>query len=365
MNESTEDTCTNSLAQFIDKALASGVPHDSLVGMLGARGWREKEIYRALGDHCVRTIGLDVPRSRGAGAGARDAFLYLLIFSTLGIWITELGSLAFALINRWLPDPLYSPFNGYELDIFSWSMAAMLIAFPIYLLTSGLVAREAVADPGRLESPIRKWLTYIALLIAALVCVSDLICALAFLIRGEITGRFVAKALVVLILAGSVLFHYYSGIRKSDSASAPDRSRHNRWMAGLATLAVAAMTVLGFLQLGAPHTQRELRTDSQRVQDLYRVSSFIEGRWKSDNQKLPANLAQFPGNLPTDPANHAAYEYIPGENSHYQLCAKFDRASVSPETYPDSNFWGHPAGRHCFEIDASNSIQYPAQYIPN
>jgi Domain of unknown function (DUF5671) len=357
------DARVSALAQFIDKALASGVPHDSLVGVLGARGWREKEIYRALGDHCVRTIGLDVPRSRGAGAGSRDAFLYLLIFSTLGIWTTELGSLAFSLINRWLPDPLYSPFQGYELEIFSWSVAALLIAFPIYLLTSGMVARESAADPGRLESPIRKWLTYIALLFAALVCVSDLICALAFLIRGEITGRFVAKALVVLVIAGGVLFHYYSGMRKSDSA--PDRSRHNRWMTGLAALTVATMTLLGFLHLGPPREQRELRTDNERVQHLYRLSQYVEGRWKSDGSKLPVALTQIPGGLPTDPATHAAYEYIPGENSHYRLCAKFDLpASTNPNAQqPDP--WAHPKGRFCFQLDATQSTNYPnAQFMP-
>jgi hypothetical protein len=361
---STEAARTSNLAQFIDKALASGIPHDSVVGMLSARGWREKEIYSALGDHCVRTIGLDVPRSRGAGAGARDAFLYMLLFSTLAIWTTELGSLAFALINHWLPDPLYSPFQGFELEIFSWSLAAMLIAFPIYLLTSALVAREAAADPGRLESPIRKWLTYIALLFAALICVSDLICALAFLIRGEITTRFVARALVVLVIAGAVFFHYYAGMRKSDSPDSPARSptnSRNRWAAIFASLAVLTMTGLGFLQLGPPHEQRQLRTDNQRVQQLYQLSNFIEDRWKSGNSKLPANLSQAPG-YPSryqDPITHASYEYISGEASHYQLCAAFDRPSeVNPNSQqPDR--WQHPAGRFCFQLDATQPTTFP------
>ena len=356
----TQDTPASSLAQFIDKALASGVPHDSVVGMLSARGWREKEIYAALGDHCVRTLGLEVPLSRGAAAGARDAFLYLLIFSTLAIWTTELGSLAFALINRWLPDPLYSPFQGFELEIFSWSLAAMLIAFPIYLLTSGIVAREAAADPGRLESPIRKWLTYIALLFAALVCVSDLICALAFLIRGEITGRFVAKALVVLVIAAGVFFHYYAGMKKSDSHPAPARGRK---MAILASLAVAVMTALGFLQLGPPHEQRQLRTDNQRIQQLYQVSNYIEGRWKSDGSKLPPNLSQYSGS--PDPVTHAPFEYIPGETSHYQLCANFDRPTPINPNSQQPDRWQHPAGRFCFQLDATQPPAFPnTNFVP-
>src|SRR5277367_2424056 len=101
------------IAEFLDQSLTAGIPHDSVVGMLTARGWREKEIYAALSDHFNRTTGLDVPRSRGAGAGARDAFLYLLIFSTLSIWTTELGAMAFTLFDRWLADPLYSQFGGF------------------------------------------------------------------------------------------------------------------------------------------------------------------------------------------------------------------------------------------------------------
>jgi flagellar motor protein MotB len=39
------------IAEFIEKALAVGIPHDSLVEVLSAQGWPEKEIYNALADH--------------------------------------------------------------------------------------------------------------------------------------------------------------------------------------------------------------------------------------------------------------------------------------------------------------------------
>jgi hypothetical protein len=179
------------IAAFLEESQVAGIPHASLVGILTAHGWREKDIYRALGDHYRKAFGLEVPQRSGAGASAKDAFFYLLIFSTLATWTVGLGSLAFQLINRWMADPLFSPyqdrFSNYEI---TWALAALIVAFPLYLLISRTVLREAAADPYKLDSGIRKWLTYMALVVAASIFMGDLICALAFLLRGELTSRF-------------------------------------------------------------------------------------------------------------------------------------------------------------------------------
>lgn len=50
---------TPKIAEFIEKALAAGVPHESLVGILTVRGWPEKETYDALADHYERMTGLE------------------------------------------------------------------------------------------------------------------------------------------------------------------------------------------------------------------------------------------------------------------------------------------------------------------
>ncbi len=53
--------------------MAVGIPHDSLVEVLSAQGWPEKEIYNALADHYRWLTGVDIPRRSGAGASAREA----------------------------------------------------------------------------------------------------------------------------------------------------------------------------------------------------------------------------------------------------------------------------------------------------
>jgi uncharacterized protein YacL len=127
----------------------------------------------------------------------------------------------FTLIDRWLKDPI-SPANNYYSSGYyqiADSLACIIVAFPLYLLTMRYILREVRLHPEKLESPIRKWLTYIALLIAAGVVVGDLITFLTYFLRGELTGRFMAKTSVVLVIAGGVFWYYLGSLQKSATAS--------------------------------------------------------------------------------------------------------------------------------------------------
>jgi Domain of unknown function (DUF5671) len=350
------------IAEFIEKALAAGIPHESLVGILTARGWPEKEVYDALADHYQRVSGIEVPRrTAAAGASAKDAFFYLLIFATLATWTIGLGCLAFALIDRWIADPVFSRYQQiYDSYTITASLAALLVAFPLYLLISRTVATEAAQQPEKLDSSVRKWLTYLALVIAACVFMGDLIAVLTHLLRGELTSRFLAKSFVVLALSGGVFFYYFSGLRRTDITQAS--KGRDRLMAGLSSAIVALMVILGFSQLGSPGRQREFRADAQRVQQLFQLSSQVESYWSSHASQLPPGIDMLPGHVFVDPITRAPYEYHPGQGSRYQLCATFAQSSDSRETPSTPDPWIHPAGHHCFSLDATAKTQFPTQY---
>jgi hypothetical protein len=116
----------------------------------------------------------------------------------------------FTLIEKWLKDPLAPADYSYAGAEMAGSLACVIVAFPVYLVVMHYILRELERHPAKLESPVRKWLTYLALLITAGVVVGDLITFLTYMLRGAITARFVAQASVVLVLAGGV-FWYYSG----------------------------------------------------------------------------------------------------------------------------------------------------------
>ncbi len=204
------------LQDFLDAAKRQGASDESLVTLLRGRGWPEDDVYRALADHFENRSGVPVPAYKRSGS-AKDAFLYLLSFSMLATWTIGLGSVLFTLIDRWIRDPHNYYAGGYYQ--MADSLACMIVAFPVYLLTMRSILREVRVHPEKLDSPVRKWLTYIALLIAACVVVGDLISFLTFFLRGELTARFVAKVSVVLVIAGGVFWYYLGSLQKGASAA--------------------------------------------------------------------------------------------------------------------------------------------------
>jgi Domain of unknown function (DUF5671) len=203
------------IQEFLDAAKRQGASDESLVALLRGRGWPEDDVYRALADHFENQSGVRVPAYKRSGS-AKDAFLYLLSFSMLATWTIGLGSVMFTLIDRWIRDPL-SPANNYYAGGYyqiADSLACIIVAFPIYLLTMRVILREAGLHPEKLESPVRKWLSYIALLIAAGVVVGDLITFLTYFLRGELTERFIAKTSAVLVIAGGVFWYYLGSLQK-------------------------------------------------------------------------------------------------------------------------------------------------------
>ena len=353
---------SSEIRAFIERAKASGVSDQVLVGMLTARGWPEKNVYQELAVHYERLTGIAIPSRRGSGAGAKDAFFYLLTFSVLATWTIALASLAFALIEHRFADTLFSGRGDYAFYEASSSMAAVLIAYPLYLLLSWLIARETGLHPEKLNSPVRKWLTYIALVIAAGVILGDLITAVEYLLRGEITERFLLRVLVVLLLSGGVLFYYFLGLKETEATVGPTYRRWNSVLTIASLVFVTTIVAFGFGFTGAPGTQRARRADSKRLQDLYQVSQNISGRWRA-NQKLPEHLDELGEIVKADPVTRTSYGYQIVGGSRYQLCATF--ALPSAPTVNDRS-WKHPAGQYCFPLDAAEMPESPPfSYAPD
>lgn len=154
----------------------------------------------------------------GTGETARDVFLYVLSFGTLCTWAWNLGSIFFTLIDLWFPDPVVLQRHPNLNTELAGAMASLIVAFPIYLFTMRLILRDAGAHPEKLESAVRKWVTYIALLIAAGLVIGDLIMFLSYFLRGELTPRFFWRVITVLAIAGGVFWYYLLSVQKPRSS---------------------------------------------------------------------------------------------------------------------------------------------------
>src|SRR5262249_49181636 len=148
-----------------------------------------------------------VPRRRPR-LSARETFLYLVMFVTLYVTAFNVGALLFRFVDRWLPDPVaarsYAMAEPARLMAIRNALAALVIAFPVFVALARLIGRARARDPEQRDSAVRKWLTYVTLFVAALVILGDLTALVARLLSGELPPRFVTKVLVVLAIAGFV-----------------------------------------------------------------------------------------------------------------------------------------------------------------
>ncbi len=96
------------LQRFVRDGLARGTSRAELGSVLAKAGWDRPEVGAALACFADLDFPVPVPRPK-ASLSARDAFLYLILFTTLYISAFSLGRLVFELINQAFPDPLSSP----------------------------------------------------------------------------------------------------------------------------------------------------------------------------------------------------------------------------------------------------------------
>jgi uncharacterized membrane protein YidH (DUF202 family) len=336
------------LLEFVEAAKSKGASDEFLASFLARRGWPQDDVYAALGAYWERQTGLSVPDRSGGGESSRDAFLYLLSFSTLATWASALGSMLFQFIDHWLPDPVTTP-QFYSLrSAVTWQMASIAVAFPIFLLVMRTILREAQERPERLLSPVRKWLTYIALLLTAGAMIGDLIWFLDYFLTGELSSRFVLKALTVIVICGAIFLYYLGSLhwdRETNVVLVRGRSR--KFALGAVVVVIAAFGV-GLGVAGTPSAQRRMEADRHRVQDL-RAIAFAAHSWYLRNQK-PAGISgfQLPRDKTVDPETGRPYEYRVKSGTQYELCAVFSSAEETP-----AEFWHHDKGRTCFALDAS------------
>ncbi|HEY6325068.1 MAG TPA: DUF5671 domain-containing protein [Candidatus Cybelea sp.] len=196
------------LLAFLRSAKEQNIGDEFVVALLRQNGWPERRIYRAYSAFYAERLGAPLPKRYQAAENARDAFFYLLNFITLGFWTVALGQIFYRLIAYWLPDPTATTLYGSLRDDIAWQVATVIVAFPTFIYVHALIARELRNRSDLYESGIRRWLTYLTLVVAAIVVLTDAAWVIEALIRGELTLRFILDSLVLLVIGGGVFVYY-------------------------------------------------------------------------------------------------------------------------------------------------------------
>ena len=207
------------LIEFTRRALAAGTGRRELSDVLRRAGWTEADIKAALDAFADLTFPIPVPRPKPY-LSAREVFIYLILFAALYTAAFSLGALVFELINRGFPDPLEvqsSNLVRFSDNRIRWDISVMIVAFPIFYLTFHRVTRGLAIDPTKRASRPRKWLTYFTTFIAGIFLVGDTAVLIYNTLGGELTVRFILKAAVIAIIAGSIFAYFINDTRKEEA----------------------------------------------------------------------------------------------------------------------------------------------------
>lgn len=293
---------------------------------------------------------------------AKDVFYYVLMIIALYVSVFSFITLWFQYVNVKFPDVLTF---GYEpsLEMIRGAMAWLVVVWPVFLLTSWLIGRERQADGGKNELGLRKGLLYLTLFVTAATIVADLITLVRYFLNGEVTTRFFLKVTVAFIVALAVFGYFHFELRREVKT----KTRLPSVAAVIATVAIMASIVVGFVLVGSPAQQRLVRLDSQRVDNLSMLQNEITYYYQQ-KQELPATLDDLSNSLnafipPVDPVSGTSYEYTLTDDLTFELCANFDAPSygftsgmmtstmmggrpMMVGAYNQS--WQHDVGRTCF-----------------
>ncbi len=208
------------LSGFVKEGLERGLPREQLEEVLLETGWPPDQVRAGLAAFADVAFPLPVPRPKPY-LSAREAFVYLVLFTTLYVSAFSLGSLLFELVDRAFPDPSVDPAFALERsrEAIRWSISLLVVTFPVFVLVSRANGRSLRADPTRRLSEVRRWLTYLTLFVAAGFLIGDVTGVVYNLLGGEVTTRFVLKVCTVGAIAGAVFAHLVGDLRKDEGVT--------------------------------------------------------------------------------------------------------------------------------------------------
>ncbi len=319
-------------------------------------------------------------------------FLSIGVVASLITSVSAFLSLIFSALDHVFPDVLTASYQygyvSYSFDQMRSSIALLIIIFPVFLILSHFWNKNIVKGLSHWDEVLKRWALYLIIFLASVMVIVDLVTLVRYFVSGEITIRFVLKVVAVLIAAKIVGVNYLSDLGVKVPLMPKNK---NIFLTVVSSILVIFAVVYGFMVMGGPGSQRNLRLDQRRIEDLQSIQYQVINFWQQ-KEKLPTSLNEFKNPIsgyvvPQDPEfeKGMVYEYNKISDKKFELCATFTLPipkgyvenstggyggvmpardiAVSSMPYPGpggvNDSWDHQEGRTCFEREIDPQIYPP------
>jgi hypothetical protein len=287
---------------------------------------------------------------------AKFAFFYMLSLVALIFMSLSSGMIIFQIINKYIIDILEQYRGRFNPDQLKFAISALVISTPIYYVTMQRIQKSLYQGDLDKDAGVRKWLTYFILFISSVVMIGWLIATLNSFLDGELTTKFILKAITAISIAAGIFTFYFYDIRREQVKEKKDRLVMVYFYASL--LVVAAAFIGALIIVESPAETRNRKFDNAVLEDFSMIDGAIN-QYYSEYDKLPQDLDALMGEYTyitdkqlIDKATGEKHEYnIIGERE-YELCAIFRTSNLEDETqryYPYKDRWPHDSGKQCLK----------------
>ncbi len=283
---------------------------------------------------------------------AKFAFYYMLSLIALIFTALAAGMIVFQIINKNIVDVIVQRASDFSPHQLKFAISALIISAPIFYATTWQIYKNLFSGAFDKDSGVRKWLTYLVILVSSVVMLGWLIAIVNNFLDGELTVKFILKAATAIGIAAAIFTFYYYDIKRDKVAGKKDKIIQFYFYASLA--AVIIVFIAGLFIMESPQKTRDRKMDNAVLENFEDIDRAI-GTYYSDNEKLPDSLeeikTEFSYISDEDLENSATgerYTYqIKGANI-YELCATFRTSNKDDEDYDDyRDRWPHGAGYQC------------------
>jgi len=293
---------------------------------------------------------------------AKYAFFYVLSLVALIFMAISVGTVFFQIINKAIADVANQYSGRYSDESIKFAISAIIISAPIYYFTAKQVYKNLRSGKLEADSAVRKWFTYLILLVSIVVMIVWLIMTINGFLGGELTTKFILKAITALAISGAIFSFYLYDIRRENVLESKDNVLKIYFIASL--VVVVAALIIAFMVVESPAETRQRKIDERIVSGLYQIDSAINEYYRL-NDKLPENLDQLREEVNyilesdlVNPITNDTYQYSVVSDNEYKICTTFqssNRMDVEDSYgyYPDKT-WLHDAGQQCFDKKVVN-----------
>jgi type II secretory pathway pseudopilin PulG len=289
------------------------------------------------------------------GNTAKFAFFYMLSLVALIFMALSTGMIIFQIINKNIPDILNIYQGAFSSAQLKFAISALIISAPIFYICMRQIYSNLKSGELEKDSGIRKWLTYFILFVSSVVMIGWLITTVNTFLDGDLTIKFILKALTALLISAAVFSFYFYDIKRAD-VQAGNKIIRIYFYSSLIIILVAFVASLFAVE--SPTQTRARKYDNLILNNFNNIDSAINSYYR-EYGKIPKGLDELKSeysyigdNSVKDPEKKSEFGYRVVDENAYELCAEFKISNKNDDSADDSYYkdrWLHEAGYQCLQ----------------